>query len=146
MSNFTIGKLAKSASVGVETIRFYERKGLIKRPPKSSSGFRHYAPENSRRILFIKRAQELGYTLREIKELIELDANRQTTCVDYIASVERKLDEIDRKIQDLKRMKRALQDILTSCEDDSCDAECNPLYCFETGCEVQNLDEQKVKK
>ena len=143
MSNFTIGKLAKSAAVGVETIRFYERMGLVRRPEKRRNGFRQYAAEDSTRIRFIKRAQELGYTLREIKELLALGDDPQTTCAEYAAGIEAKLAELDGKIQDLKRMKRSLSDILAMCEIDSCAEECKPLACFESGCEVSGLDQKR---
>jgi MerR family mercuric resistance operon transcriptional regulator len=146
MSSFTIGKLAKSASVGVETVRFYERKGLIKRPSNNGSGFRKYAADDSLRIRFIKRAQELGCTLREVKELLELNATRRTTCSDYSVRIQRKLAEIDGKIKDLQRMKRALHEVLASCEGNPGDAECRILDCFENGCKMPKQDKRKVKK
>lgn len=133
MSNFTIGQLAKAASVGVETIRFYERKGLVKKPSKNGSGFRQYQVDDVTRIRFIKKAQELGGTLREIKDLLELDARRKTTCSDYGVRIKRKLDEVDEKIESLQRLKKALGGILASCEDNPKGAECRMLECFENG-------------
>jgi len=146
MSSFTIGRLAKSASVGVETVRFYERKGLIKRPSSSDSGYRQYEADDSLRIRFIKRAQELGCTLREVKELLELNATRRTTCSDYSVRIQRRLAEIDGKIRDLQRMKRALKKILATCEDNPRDAECRILDCFENGWKIPKQDKRKVKK
>lgn len=145
MSNFTIGKLAKSASVGVETVRFYERKGLIKRPSRSVSGYRQYEADDSLRIRFIKRVQELGCTLREVKELLELDATRRMTCSDYSVRIQRKRAEIDGKIKDLQRMKRALNKILASCADNPEDAECRMLDCFENDWKMPKQDKRKVK-
>ena len=75
----TIGKLAKAAGVGVETIRFYERKGMIKRPSNRGGGFRQYPEDEVSRIRFIKRAQELGFTLREVKTLLDLQSKRKIT-------------------------------------------------------------------
>mgnify|MGYP000673699022 CR=1 FL=1 len=79
----TIGKLAKEAGVGVETVRFYERKGLIQKPQKRESGFRTYSQEEVSRIRFIRRAQELGFTLREVKELVKEVGTTQDNMVDY---------------------------------------------------------------
>ncbi|MEX0638195.1 MAG: MerR family transcriptional regulator, partial [Burkholderiales bacterium] len=76
MNTLTIGLAARAAGVGVETIRFYERRGLIARPPKSSgTGIRRYAPETVQRVRFIRQAQQLGFTLRQIEELLSLEAN-----------------------------------------------------------------------
>ena len=146
MSSFTIGKLAKSAAVGVETVRFYERQGLIKRPARNGSGFRHYAADDSVRIRFIRRAQELGCTLREVKELLELNATRRMVCADYSVRIEHKLTEIEGKIKDLQRMKRALKAILTTCGESPQDAECRILDCFEKCCKIPKTDKRKVEK
>jgi MerR family mercuric resistance operon transcriptional regulator len=145
MSNFTIGKLAKSASVGVETVRFYERTGLIKRPSKGGQGFRQYNDDDALRIRFIKRAQELGYTLREIKELLDLKASHKTTCGEYSEKIGSKLKEIDDKIRDLKRIKKALGEILVLCDDNPSNAECRVLDCFENGWKMPDPDKRKVK-
>ena len=78
MSSMTIGKLAREAGVGVETVRFYERRGLVEQPPKPvGSGFRHYPREAVERIRFVRRAQEIGFTLREIVELLSLRADHE---------------------------------------------------------------------
>jgi Hg(II)-responsive transcriptional regulator len=146
MSGFTIGKLAESASVGVETVRFYERKGLIQRPTKSGYGFRQYEADDVLRIRFIKRAQELGCTLREIKELLEIDATRRATCSDYSGVVRHRLAEIDGKITDLQRMKRALGELLVACEGSPCGAECRILDCFENGWKMPKPERRKVRK
>jgi Hg(II)-responsive transcriptional regulator len=145
MSNFTIGKLAKSASVGVETVRFYERTGLLNRPSKKGAGYRQYDEGDAVRIRFIKRAQELGYTLREIKELLNLQAARKTTCGDYSERIGNKLKEIDDKIRDLKRIKKGLSEILAMCDDNPRNAECRVLDCFENGWKMPDQDKRKVK-
>jgi len=80
MESMTIGKLAKRAGVGVETIRFYERKGLLPEPPRRYSGYREYPESAIDRVRFIRRAKELGFTLKEIGELLELRIRPGTTC------------------------------------------------------------------
>jgi MerR family mercuric resistance operon transcriptional regulator len=134
MGDLTIGKLAKCSDVGVETVRFYERKGLLRRPTKNLSGFRHYDPSDARRIRFIKRAQDLGFTLKEVKELIDLNANSKATCSDVRGKAEEKLAEVESKIKDLKRMKQSLKDLAEACGDGKqAVAQCRVLDCFESG-------------
>ena len=78
----TIGQVAQSADVGIQTERFYERKGLINEPPRSDSGYRQYSQEVISRLRFIRRAKELGFSLKEISELLSLRVDAQTTCAD----------------------------------------------------------------
>ena len=126
----TIGKLAQSSNVGVETIRFYERKGLIKQPKKFGS-FRYYSPELVTRIKFVKRSQELGFTLKESKELLELKIKNQSKCSDILSKTEQKLKEIDEKINDLKKMKRSLKSLEKCClSDDTPLSDCPILESF----------------
>ncbi len=115
---FTIGKLAISGGVGVETIRFYERKGLIKQPQKNG-GYREYPKEYISRVQFLKKSQELGFTLKEAKELLDLKLVSHTRCSDVLFKTERKIDEIDQKIRYLKKMKRSLKNLANCCEDKS---------------------------
>jgi len=112
----TIGKVAQRAGVGVETVRFYERKGLIERPRRRNSGFRQYPPDAVRRIRFIKRAQDLGFTLTEIAELLDLRLEPGCTCGDIKNRAEQKAKDIDRKVRDLRRMKRSLNELITACD------------------------------
>ncbi len=129
----TIGQLAKQAEVGVETVRFYERKGLIKKPAKSS-GFRKYTFETVKRIKFIKRAQELGFTLKEVASLLDLRLGAKSTCGDVQQKAESKILEVNQKIQDLKRIKRSLQNLAKACKNKSASvSECPILDSFETG-------------
>lgn len=118
MNIYTIGKLALKAQVGVETIRFYEKKGLIKQPKKDGS-FRYYPEDEVTKIRFIKRAQELGFTLLEIKELLELRLRPLSKCSDVLSKSEKKITEIESKITDLKRMKKSLQKLSSCCDDKS---------------------------
>ncbi len=115
MEKLTIGKLAELSGVGVETVRFYQRKALL-REPKISSGFRTYNEEDAQRIIFIKKAQELGFTLSEVKELLELNTKPRMTCGTVKAKTEAKISEIKTKIADLQRMKASLEKLACACD------------------------------
>jgi len=116
MAALTIGKVAKQAGVGVETVRFYERKGLVGEPPRRASGYRQYAPEVVDRIRFIRRAKELGFTLKEIKELLDLRLDPSATCEDVKNRAQEKIADIEARILTLKRMKQALAGLTRACE------------------------------
>jgi len=113
----TIGQLADRAGVSVETIRYYERRALLSEPARTRSGYRQYDAAAIRRIAFIKRAQELGFTLDEIAALLELRIDH----VDNCDAVERRAHEtvarIDRKIAELMRMREALEPLLAACRE-----------------------------
>ncbi len=113
MADHSIGQVARRADVNVETVRFYERKGLIEQPPAPNDGFRKYGDEVISRIQFIKRAQNLGFTLVEIADLLAL--SKTGDCDDVRIKAERKLIEVEEKIRDLQRVKRALKDVISSC-------------------------------
>jgi len=115
MKKLTIGKLAEMAGVGVETVRFYQRKELL-REPKTSSGFRTYSEEDAQRIAFIKRAQDLGFTLSEVKELLELNTKPRMTCGTVKTKTTAKIKEIEEKIADLNRMKASLEKLACACD------------------------------
>jgi len=109
------GELAKRADVSVETLRFYERKGLLPEPPRRRSGYRQYPEESVGRIRFIKRAQEVGFSLEEIKELLALRVRPGTTCAQVRERAEHKVQEVRQKIADLKAIERALNKLTASC-------------------------------
>lgn len=133
MEQFTIGKLADKAGVGVETVRFYERRGLIKRP-SVKEGFRKYAEEDAQRIRFIKRAQALGFTLKEIKGLLELNSHPRFNCSDVKKRTDAKMKEVEEKIRDLQRMKQSLKTLSEACGDGKeAMAHCEITNCFEPG-------------
>jgi len=112
----TISKIAKESGVGIETVRFYERNGLVVQPPKpSSGGFRVYPVETAERIRFIRQAQELGFALREIKELLSLRTDPATDCADVRDRAQIKLDEINRKIAQMKGIQTALKKLIAAC-------------------------------
>jgi len=116
MAVMTIGQVAQQAGVGVETVRFYERTGLLSAPPRRASGYRQYTQEAVRRIQFIKRSQELGFALKEIRELLCLRVDPDTTCGDVRQRAEAKMADIDAKLRDLQRMHQALAMLVAACD------------------------------
>jgi len=115
MNSLKTGELAKQAEVNVETLRFYERKGLLPEPPRRTSGYREYPPETVERIRFIQRAKELGFTLKEIKGLLELRVDPDTTCSEVREQAAEKIADVKQKISDLKKIERALNKLMNSC-------------------------------
>ena len=112
----TIGKLAASGGVGVETIRFYQRKGLL-RTPTRESGFRHYGPEDARRLRFIRQAQTAGFTLEEIRELLELDAGEDRGRARELAKA--RVEALNARIHELQRARDALRRLAHECAEGS---------------------------
>ena len=116
MTGMTIGKAARNVGVGVETIRFYERKGLIDRPLKPPrAGFRVYPQETIQRIRFIRQAQAIGFSLHEINELLSLRADPAADCSSVRQQASVKLAEVNRKITQLEDIRVALQDLIAAC-------------------------------
>lgn len=116
MTAMTIGRLARKARVGVETIRFYERKGLIEQPRRPrDGGYRVYPEETAHRIRFIRQAQELGFSLREVEDLLSLRADPESDSADVRARAAAKLAEVKRKITELERIRAALEDLIAAC-------------------------------
>ena len=103
METFTIGQLAKRANVNLETIRFYERRGLLPEPPRNKSGHRQYSNKDLRRTEFIKRTQSLGFSLQEISDLLLLRVKSGKTCGDVKLRVKAKLIDIEEKIETLQQ-------------------------------------------
>ena len=116
MSGFTIGKVAKQAGVGIETIRFYERQGLIEEPPRTESGYREYPGESVARLHFIKRGKELGFSLSEIKELLSLRRDKHATKADIKKRTLEKIENVKRKRKDLTRILGALEHLASTCD------------------------------
>lgn len=131
MERLTIGKLAKKADVNIETIRYYERKGLIPEPPRRESGYREYSDEATKRILFIKHAKDLGFSLKEVDELLSLKIDPETTCIDVKSKAEEKIADIDDKIKILKGMKKALVIVTETCSGAGPASECPILEALE---------------
>lgn len=111
--SISIGQLAKSVDAGVETIRFYERRGLIPDPPRSPSGYRCYSKDDVTRLRFIRRAKNLGFSLDEIGTLLSLQDGGKRANVKAIAQA--KLAQIDSRIYDLQRMRQILAELETQC-------------------------------
>ena len=124
MMGLTIGKLAQKAKVNVETIRYYQRVGLLKEPEKPAYGYRCYPADDIARIHFIKRAQQLGFTLKEIAELLSLDDRH---CTDVWALAKQKRDKIDQQIRDLQSMRKALNDLVEACQRDPSSSHCSVI-------------------
>ncbi len=112
----TIGALAQAAGVGVETIRFYERKGLLPEPPRTPAGYRQYPGDTVDRVKFIRRAQGLGFALREISELLDLRVDEVAACGPVEAQAREKLEQVAGKIEVLRGMETALQRLVEACE------------------------------
>jgi MerR family mercuric resistance operon transcriptional regulator len=115
MNGLTIGQVASRAGVGVETIRFYERKRLIEHPERPLGGYRKYGPEVVSRVRFIRRAKELGFSLREIAELLALRLDLELSCDEVRSRAEAKIGDIELRMATLGRMKKALENLVTAC-------------------------------
>jgi Hg(II)-responsive transcriptional regulator len=127
MKSLTIGQLAHEAGINPESIRFYEAQNLVPEPPRSTAGYRMYPLSAVRRIRFIKRAQDLGFSLKEIKELLSLAEDRTTDCADVRDLAQTKVAEISQKIQTLEAMKRALTVLAETCPGTGPAANCSIL-------------------
>lgn len=127
----TIGGLARRAGVGVETVRYYERRGLIERPRERRGAFRVYPPEAVGRLRAIKRAQRLGFSLEEIRGLLEFRLRDRARCGDVLRRAEGKLAEIEEKIRALQRMRRELRALAAACRGDAPASLCPVLAAFE---------------
>ena len=132
MENITIGKLAKKAEVNIETVRYYEHRGLIPEPERSDSGYRQYSRDTVSRIKFIKRAQKLGFSLKEISELLSLKVDIHTTCGDFKNIAEGKISEVEEKVRSLNQIKKALTKLVALCSDEGPTSECPIVEALDT--------------
>lgn len=114
MPALTIARAAREAGVNIETVRFYERKGLIERPPKGE-GYRVYSPDQVARVRFIKEAQQIGFSLAEIKELLALRADPNADCSVVQQQAMAKQQEVRRKIDQLREIDAALESLIAAC-------------------------------
>ncbi len=133
----TIGRVAQLANVPIDTVRYYERRGLIPHPQRTASGYRDFPAETVHQIRFIKRAQELGFTLEEVQELLALRINGRAKCADVMHVAEHKLELIEDKIADLQSMRRALKKLVASCHAGASMVEC-PI--------IENLEQAGKKR
>ncbi|PYT61143.1 MAG: heavy metal-responsive transcriptional regulator [Acidobacteria bacterium] len=124
MKPLTIGHLAREAGVNLETVRYYERQGLLAKPPRSASGYRLFPSDAARRLRFIRRARELGFSLKEIRELLSLRVSRRTTSADIRTRAEAKIVDIEAKIKSLESMEKTLRKLTRVCDGCSPVAQC----------------------
>ena len=124
MQPLTIGRVAQQAGVGVETVRFYERQGLLQKPPRRESGYREYGDEVIAQLRFIKRAKRLGFTLKEIKELLSLYRHPSTPAAEVKRRAEAKIADIEMKVKALQKMKKALVKLTTACSEHETSSRC----------------------
>ena len=111
----TIGRVARMAGVNTETLRYYERRKLLPEPPRSESGYRNFPVDTVDRVRFIKRAQELGFSLKEIQQLLALADGDESGCGDVLTFATTKSADLEAKIRDLKRMHRTLTELMRKC-------------------------------
>ena len=121
-TKITIGKAAAAAGVNVETIRFYQRRGLLVEPPKVLGGFRYYDEATVARLRFIKRAQALGFSLEEVLDLLALE--QSNACSKTHDAAVRKLQLVEERITDLRRIRTTLKKLVQQCEADSAALSC----------------------
>jgi MerR family mercuric resistance operon transcriptional regulator len=113
-AKLTIGHIARSAGVNIETVRYYQRRGLVALPPKRSRGFRYYTPATISRVRFIKRAQALGMSLKEVQRLMKLDA--KGACTENRSLAVAKLALVEKRLLDLAKLRDVLQGLVAACD------------------------------
>lgn len=137
MESMSIGQVAKRTGVGIETIRFYEREGLIEEPPRRASGYRQYPEAAVSRLHFVRSAKELGFSLREIRELLALRVDPGASCADVKSRVDEKRVEVEEKIRALKRIKKTLAKISAACNEQASLGECPILEALDSKSEAR---------
>ena len=128
-TTLTIGKLGQASGVNIETIRYYERNGFLPAPARSSSGYRHYREDDIKRLRFIRRGRELGFSLEEIRSLLQLAGQPQQPCHEADQLVQAHLAEVDAKIRDLQAIRSVLEQ-LAGCQSQTA-AHCRLLEALE---------------
>ena len=124
MTFLTIGEVARQAGIGVETVRFYERQGLLEEPQRRASGYRQFDPEAVAVLRFIRRAKELGFTLKEIKGLLALRRDASATRAEVRQQAKAKVTDIEARIADLQRMRDVLLKLVKKCHGDGAATGC----------------------
>lgn len=138
-ASLRIGEVAERMGVSTQTIRYYERRGLLQRPQRSASGYRQYDRSTLDRLRFVRRAQRLGFSLAEIGELLELHARRDDQCADVRTQIDIKLDDVESRLRDLQRMRAALQELREECERADPNGAC-PMLEVLAGASVESSD------
>lgn len=129
MPTMSIGQLAKQAAVGVDTVRFYEKYGLLPKAPRKPSGYRQYGTDHARQLAFIRRAKELGFSLSDIAELLKLRNGRNVARVRGVA--QRNLLAVERKIAELQRLRAVLKELVATCPGSGAAEQCPILRAFD---------------
>lgn len=124
MTGLTTSKLAQAAGVNAETLRYYERRGLLPEPPRRESGYRMYPADSIDRLVFIKRAQELGFTLDEIQQLLDLRVDADATAADVRKQAQVKVAQIESKLAVLQQMRDSLLHLIEQCHGDGPTSDC----------------------
>lgn len=142
MQTMSIGKLAKTAQVGVDTVRFYEKHGLLPKPQRRESGYRLYGADDARRLVFIRRAKDLGFSLADVGELLKLrgqTADKSGRSVERVRNVaKKKLQTVEEKIAELERIRDVLKDLVTACPGHGDADHCPILRAFDNDTGVQS--------
>jgi MerR family copper efflux transcriptional regulator len=115
MNTFTIGEVARRARVGIDTVRYYERHHLLPEAPRRLSGYREYQLDDIKRLRFIRRAKDLGFTLAEIRELLALSIDRERGVRGVKARAESRLAEVEQRIRELQQVRRGLKRLIAAC-------------------------------
>jgi Hg(II)-responsive transcriptional regulator len=141
----SIGTLSKQTGVGIETIRFYERLGLLKPIGRKDSGYRIFDDTSLKTIIFIKHSKELGFSLSEIQELLNLKADKKSKCQSVQVKAEAQLNSVREKINTLKRIENVLCELINQCRKRKVDSECPLLDCLDD-CKFENNKEESYGK
>jgi MerR family mercuric resistance operon transcriptional regulator len=126
-----IGKVARNAGLAIDTVRYYEREGLLQKPARTASGYRHYTTDAVARLRFIRQSKELGFSLAEIKDLLALRVTPGKSCADVRAHAEHKIADVDRRIASLKRVRGALVKLASACSGKGPVSQCPILEALE---------------
>jgi len=132
MDAMTRSELAKKCGVNIETLRYYEKRKLFGPPPRSKSGYRLYSEEDQAKILFIKNAQKLGFTLKEIGVLLKLRVRQGAPCESVLIKAQTRLEEVEKKIKGLQAMRKVLKELVKQCNKDAPTSDCPILASIET--------------
>ena len=127
------GQIASAAEVNIETLRYYERRGLIPPPRRSQANYRKYPPDTVPRVRFVKHAQDLGFTLEEISELLSLRATRGARAAEVRSKAAAKIRDIEARIEALERMRNALSHLVHECSGEGPASGCTILHAIEHG-------------
>jgi len=133
MKSMTRSELAKKCGVNIETLRYYEKRRLINPPPRSPNGYRMYSDEDVVKTRFIKSARNLGFTLKEVSDLMKWRVDKKKSCDSVIVKAKEKRKEVDQKIKDLKSMQKVLGQLIEKCEKSVFSNDCPILLSFEAG-------------